>query len=221
MCGRFVQAFDGARLRSLLGADPSGSAPAKHYNIAPGSEIKLLRPAEIDAAKALTWAPHPWGFQAKAKAPLLINARSETAAEKPTFAAAWRGQRALVPISGFYEWDRSTKPPQPHYLFSTASPILLVAALLLDQGTQAAACVLLTRAADPTVARIHHRMPLFIRFDSADAWLRGPADKADRCKAEAALEFHPVSPEVNKPAFDSPECLRPWTPPSDPQLALF
>jgi len=116
MCGRFtlrtklnilLQEFH-AELRHELQLPP-------RYNIAPRQSVAIVRQSE--AGRELTlmrWGLLPSWTKDPKTAPLLNNARSETVAEKPSFRAAFKSRRCLIPASGFYEWKREGKLKQPY-----------------------------------------------------------------------------------------------------------
>ncbi|MCU0793853.1 MAG: SOS response-associated peptidase [Opitutaceae bacterium] len=222
MCTRFL--LEQARLRALAAALalPASAAeviaPRDRFNIAPGRTVSALR--------SLTGVFHPhWGFAPRAagQAPL-VNARAESLAERPAFREAYRARRCLVPATGFYEWQKLGRARLP-WLFRIENPD--------TPGTPAPFClaglwerapdgdggvpslVVVTTAANAVMAPIHDRMPALLHDAAAcRAWLDPRTSDAtlDALLAPAPaaiLRATPVSPRVNHPDFDSPECLAP------------
>ena len=155
----------------------------------------------------------------------LINARSETAAEKPSFRSAFRHRRCLIPADGFYEWQRRGGTRQP-WLFGFRDGAPLVFAGLWERwtvpedaaltgslaerspGDAVETCTILTTAANETVAPVHGRMPVILPPDAWDAWLAGEDVPLAPCPTDD-MTAHPVSTHVNRPANDDPRCVEP------------
>ncbi len=223
MCGRFVQknlkdladAFD-ARLRADL---PPRLLEAR-FNIAPTAEIGVIG---LDrhgsrSVTAMRWGLVPSWAQDMAGAARMINARSETAAEKPSFREAWQRRRAVIPANGFYEWPQQGDRRQPYYIARTDGRPMGFAALwdIWRGGRDPLfTCTILTTAANDDLARIHERTPVLLPDDAAIALWLDPAtpDAARhtlmRSPANGSLNLTPVSQAVNAVRHDGPELLHP------------
>lgn len=225
MCGRFTSLYKWRELVKLMRAttlplEPLDDLadPVPRYNIAP------THPAAI-----LTLAPRPtparWGFQAHGKA--IINATAENLEDRPLFRDHLRSGRAIVPMSGFYEWKPDHNARQPLYFTRTDEEIMLVAALTrpaTDPTPKIAPTsasirhefVIITTAANPDMDPVHDRMPAILSPRNAEAWLR-LGDSHPRSlllpAAPGTLTHRPVSPRVNKAGVDDPSLLDPYTPP--------
>ena len=119
--------------------------------------------------------PMKWGFSQNKR--LLINARAETAAEKPTFRDAWRGHRCIIPVSWYFEWahDAQKRPTQKYAIRPEESGILRLAGLYrMEEGLPA--FVILTRPADEKVLWMHDRMPVMFAEQEAGKWIRPDED---------------------------------------------
>jgi putative SOS response-associated peptidase YedK len=141
---------------------------------------------------------------------VLINARAETAADKPTFRDAFRRRRCLVPFSGFYEWQKLPVGHKQPFLFRRPDGAPFAVAGLWDRD----ACALLTTAADAVVAPVHDRMPLILPQAEFALWLDPLAALADlrgliRPGAEADLLAVAVGPWVNDARHEGPRCVQP------------
>ena len=226
MCGRFTQRFSLREIQELLGLAGPAANLRPRYNVAPGQEVAAVRAEGGERRLAML----RWGLiPAWAKDPKIgyrtINARAETAAEKPSFRAAWRARRCLIPADGFYEWARRGEGRQP-WLFQPADGGAFAFAGLwerwtvrkgaplpasmaeLDPGDEIETCTILTTEANALVSRVHHRMPVVLPPDASDPWLAGEAVELGPCPADA-MTAHPVSTFVNKPANDEPACVEP------------
>ena len=253
MCGRFTLTASPEEVQALLGLLDVEAFPPR-YNIAPTQPILLViagAPREpgsnLPDRRALlvrwglisSWAKNPKDL------PLLINARSETAAEKNAFRAAMRHRRALVPATGFYEWKREGKKSTPYFVRPKGGGLVAFAGLMETYaepgGSEIDTGAILTTSANADVASIHDRMPVVIHPADYGRWLdcrtQEPRDVADLMRpAEAGFfEAIPISDKVNKVANTGPEIQaplagggapeaapkRPERAGPDPQLKLF
>jgi putative SOS response-associated peptidase YedK len=145
----------------------------------------------------------------------LINARAETVAAKPAFRNAFRSRRGLVVVDGFYEWRRNaTGPKTPMRIRRRDRAPLTLAALWEtwgEGGEHITTCSIVTTSPNEIMAPIHNRMPVILTDEAPDVWLDprtatatlGSLMVPDRSKA---LEVYAVTPLVNSPRNDRPEC---------------
>lgn len=135
--------------------------------------------------------PMRFGLTLRSRKGLLLNARSEGAAASPLFAPMLMSQRCLVPANEFYEWNEQKKA----YLFSDSAGGLLYFAGLFLPDMPLPCFVIITRAADEAVARVHDRMPLILHSpEYRDAWLRSPqlAQELLQLPGDALLQSRPA-----------------------------
>ena len=220
MCGRFTLTSTPERLALRFGLDEVPEL-APRYNIAPSQDVLTVR-AEAGGARVLEsrrWGliPH-WAKDPKI-GNRMINARSETAVERPAFRDAFRLRRCLVPADGFYEWAGGSAPRQPYRIgLSDGSPFAIAG--LWEQwsrseGPAIESCTLLTTRANERIAPLHDRMPVILEPDDYARWLdpelRDPKPLFDllRPLASERLELHAVSLRVNDPRHDDPACAAP------------
>jgi putative SOS response-associated peptidase YedK len=213
MCGRFtLTERDLVRLARALGAevDPAlAGAWRPRFNVAPGQEALLLRDAgglRLERARFGLGGGH---------GPLLFNARSETAAEKRPFRAAWATRRCAVPADGFYEWEGAKRERRPIWFHDPSRRPLLFAALFEDEEGALGFAILTTTAVGP-VAALHDRMPVLLPAGGLRRWLEG--GEVPGPAPEGALAGRPVSARVNAVANDDAECLAPPEPPRQLKL---
>jgi len=114
-------------------------------------------------------APSTWGFKKYDGKGRIINARSETAEEKYTFRNAFKNGRCVVPTTGFFEWTKSKQKIK--YLFELPDEQLLYMAGLFEYIDNDLCMVVLTRAANESVAGVHDRMPVILTGDQLTLWL--------------------------------------------------
>ncbi|MEW9806684.1 SOS response-associated peptidase [Mesorhizobium sp. ZMM04-5] len=224
MCGRFALTATPEEIVAVLGVMDAEDFPPR-YNIAPTQPILLAIAGDRrDAGSNLPdrrlmlarWGFIPAWAKNTADLPLNINARSETAASKPSFKTAMRHRRVLIPASGFYEWRRQTgRRPQPYWMRPTHGGVVAFGGLMETYaepgGSEIDTAAILTTAASADIAPIHDRMPVVIGPEHFEAWLdcrtREPRDVADlmRTPAEGTFEAVPVSERVNSVANDGPD----------------
>ncbi|PLX36293.1 MAG: DUF159 family protein [Hyphomicrobiales bacterium] len=218
MCGRFALTATPDEVRRWFGYPETPNFPAR-YNIAPTQPIAIVRTEGGGRHFALVrWGLVPSWVKDPNEFSLLINARSETAAEKPSFRNAMKNGRCLVPASGFYEWRRPDSGPKQAYWIRPRDGGLVAFAGLWESwadrdGGDVETGAILTTNASPTIAAIHHRMPAVIAPEDFDAWLDTatvPARKAVEMLKPAPddlFEAIPVSNRVNAVRNDDPDLL--------------
>ena len=212
MCGRFTQQHPEVTWRRIH-EQLSRFLRQPRYNVAPGQDVALLRAGpDGTLAELARWGFRPRWLADAGKAQ--INARSETAAEKPMFRDAWKRERCAVPADGWYEWRARASGKQPYYLRRADEAPFLIAGLRTvwsDADGEHATFALLTRAADASVAMVHDRMPVLLGAEAYAAWLDPAATApalADLVAAPPpALKFAAVSTRVNSPRHDDAACI--------------
>ncbi len=219
MCGRYTLTVSASVLAEVFAVDVPELRP--RYNVAPTQTMGVVRLGRDDAP---SWREARWGLiPSWAKDPTignrLINARAETAADKPSFRAAIRRRRCLVPADGFYEWRRSPDGKVPHLVrFADGRPFAFAG--LWERwrdadGATVDSYTILTTRPNELVAGLHDRMPVILPPEVHDEWLAPAEIERDRLEAllaphpPAGMETYPVSRRVNSPANDDPECVRP------------
>jgi putative SOS response-associated peptidase YedK len=220
MCGRFSLFTSGTDLAEWLGL-PEVPALEPRYNIAPTQPVAAVRagPGGGRELVRLRWGlVPPWAADPGAGPPL-INARSESVADKPSFRTAFRQRRCLVPADGFYEWARHAGKRQPiHFRLRDGRPFAFAALWERWQAPGAPAvesCAILTTAANELVRQAHDRMPAILDPTGCGEWLdpaaRDPAALAAwlRPFPAEAVTACPVGSWVNNPRNEGPACLAP------------
>ena len=237
MCGRFATFLPPAEAvrhfalpPELLGDPAAAGLLAPRYNIAPTQAVAVVREREEDGEVSRDLTPLRWGLvpgwaKDKSIGNKMINARSETAADKPSFRAALARRRCLVPASGFYEWRRTGGGKVPHFFFAgdDEAPAPLAFAGLWETNTRATGEVLetftiLTGGPYAAVRTVHDRSPVILPPDLFDDWLDPALTETAAVRdllaaagdhGGADLVARPVSPAVNSPRHDGPELVLP------------
>lgn len=207
MCGRYKQNSDLARLREDYGLQATGDIDVQGV-MTPGMQAPVIH---ADAGGQPVLSLMTWGFvphwTRENTGARLINARAETAAEKPTFRDAFRQRRCLVPANGFYEWDIQSKPKRAYHFMLPQEQNFCFAGLWdrwqQPDGTQLHSFAILTLPAAAPIDRIHDRMPLVLADDGARrAWLQGKEAAIPAFDA-AQLEMAPFDFPAKARAVDS------------------
>jgi putative SOS response-associated peptidase YedK len=219
MCGRYTITRPADLVREL-GVETSHEL-APRYNVAPTQNLPVVRAGASGSPREL--AVMRWGLiPSWAKDPKIgnrmINARSETAAEKPSFRNAMKRRRCLILADGFYEWAKEGGAKQPYHIHLAGHRPFVFAGLWerWSKGEEPIeSFTILTTAANDTIRPLHDRMPVILGKQDHDLWL-DPAvgDKALLAPllkpyANEEIEFHPVSRMVNNPRNDVPQCVEP------------
>jgi len=229
MCGRVQLTHSAAEVAAFFDLPPGQiDFDRPRYNVAPGARLPALRLSDGEPAGAmLRWGLIPsWskddriGFR-------LINARSETAAEKPSFRSAWKHRRCAVAVSGYFEWWRRKPKARPEraFHFRPADAPMFALAGLWERwtppggGDAVEPCTILTTDAAESLRAIHDRMPVMLSHRSLHAWVSdGPAPPLDQVvppgRTPVPVAVDEVSTFVNDARHDDPVCLVPDPKPS-------
>ncbi|MCH5287414.1 MAG: SOS response-associated peptidase [Christensenellaceae bacterium] len=136
-----------------------------------------------------------WGYAGYGNR--VINARSETAFEKPMFRRSMLERRCLIPASGYYEWKRNQsggKTKQKFALYRPGRPMHMAGLWREEQGEALPVFVILTREAGPDIADIHDRMPVILPEQALEEWLEGPDPGLLMAQALQDMAYQPVEP---------------------------
>lgn len=221
MCGRFTLAKTLKDIEALVGDLESEIPLAPRYNIAPSQPVLTLPQAASPRLTLTQWGLVPSWAKDPTIGSRLINARSETAAEKPSFRASFKYQRCLIFADGFYEWKATPghRTKTPMYIRLQSGAAFAFAGLYAHwqgaDGSELTTSTILTTAAGPLLSPIHHRMPVILPAESYALWLDpnryDPAELTPLLTAypDQELTLHPVTPRVNQVRHDDPECIQP------------
>jgi putative SOS response-associated peptidase YedK len=229
VCGRYSLATpDPSSLRERF---PIGERVEVHrrFNVAPGDAVLAVTTDREGAPRGevLRWGlvPH-WADDPNALGLKLINARAETAAERPAFRDAFARRRCLVLADGFYEWERRPDgTTQPWWVTTPGGEPFAFAGLWASwhgppDVEPLRTCAIVTTEASEALAHIHDRMPVILDPGAEDAWLDGSTPAAllrDLCAPLQETGTRAVGHAVNDARYDGPACLEAASPP----LTLF
>lgn len=220
MCGRYLITSAPDAIRNLFRYPEQPNFPAR-YNIAPTQPVPIVRMTDGGRQFALVrWGLIPSWVKDPKTFTLLINARGESANEKPAFKNAMKRRRCLFPADGFYEWKEIGGRRKAFLAHPAAEGPVAFAGLyetwVGPNGEEVDTAAIITTQANSALSAVHHRAPVIVPPAQFDFWL----DCRNVDERSAAELFVPapegtwavreVSPAVNKVANDSPALLEPY-----------
>lgn len=215
MCGRFTSVTTSTELAEFFEADSDLGDEEASFNVMPTSDVRVVHEDGNGQRRLdlMFWGLVPSWAESPAGASRMINARSETAATKPSFRSAFRRRRCIIPVDGFYEWvshpDRKKK--QPIYVSARdAKPLAFAGIWETWQGNASSggletltSCAILTGPPNDLLAPLHDRMPMILGRDQWSGWLDRSTDDVERLQSmlepapEDWLQWWPVSSRVS------------------------
>ena len=188
------------------------------FNIAPTQTSPIL----IGDGKSRIVKPMEWGLvpswsKDESIGPKMINARSETLLEKPSFQNLVHHNRCVVITDGYYEWKRESDGNQPFYIFHPENKLLPMAGLWTSWKSSESQIIksytVITTSPQKEISHIHNRMPVILNPMAIDEWIhceKTPSNQAmtNLVPYTKPLAFHPVSTQMNSPGNNSPDCIR-------------
>jgi putative SOS response-associated peptidase YedK len=215
MCGRYATTRSAIDLAAFFDAeDDTEGGLVPDFNVAPTDPVPVVRVVpDGRVLHVARWGLVPHWQAGGRGAAKMINARAETVARTPAFAASFRRRRAIVPADGWYEWKpRPGRGRQAYYLTPADGRPLAFAGLTARSAAGVLTCAVVTTAALGELAGVHDRMPLLLPPDRWSSWLAGEADPAELLVPPssdllAAIEIRPVGPEVGDVRNDGPQLI--------------
>ncbi len=225
MCGRFTLTQSPELVAELFELDDEPRFVAG-FNIAPTQPVPVVRMAEARSDKPaqrsfdfLYWGLIPSWAKDPSMGARMINARSETVTEKPSFRTAFKRRRCLVVSDGFYEWQKVGSKKQPYYFHLDDHQPFGFAGLWerwhSPTGDEVESCTILTTAANDLMRPIHDRMPVILPPQVYAQWLDPSFQDGSKLLPllqpypDAQMHSYPVSLAVNSPRHDGPDCILP------------
>ncbi len=238
MCGRFVSTAGPDRIAAyfdhIVPTEPAAESLGENFNVAPTQDIYGVVSNGDGTARvdAFHWGLIPSWAKDRKIASRMINARSETLADKPAFKGLLKKKRVIIPMTGFYEWQagaadgprtKAGKPvKQPMFIHRVDDEPLAVAGLWAawkdpddPQGRFVHSATVITTAANATMRAVHDRMPVILAPEEWASWLDPDNDDLDALRsmldpaADDLLTMRPVSPDVNNVRNNRADLLTP------------
>jgi putative SOS response-associated peptidase YedK len=216
MCGRYSFILEDEMIRERFGVTVRSAIYKARYNCAPTQKLAVISNENPDVLSLYRWGLIPFWAKDPAIGNKLINAKSETILEKPSFKNAFKSKRCLVLSDGFYEWKKEgLKTP---YRITRRDGVAFAMAGIWDKwtdqnGEDIHSFAILTTTPNSLMAKIHDRMPVILDRKTEKRWIENvPQEELlemmKPCDASTLLAY-PVSSLVNSPRNDSPEILTP------------
>ena len=221
MCGRYAIYGPVSRAnREIIEFLGEEIAFRPAYNAAPTQKLPVLRATAGGKRELalLRWGLIPSWAKDPAIGARMINARSETVAEKPAFRSAFRRRRCLVPMCGFYEWQKTGARKVPHFVRLLNTGLFAVAGLHehwpgKDGAEPVDTYTILTTGANEMMRAVHDRMPVILQEPDYDAWL-DPGNEDTKSLGALLQPFpaeemraYPVSARVNNARNNDPDLI--------------
>ncbi len=222
MCGRFVGFRSLDELKVFFPIDKTACEAISNYNVAPSQEILAI--AKYEGENWLVkfhWGLVPFWAKDISIGNRMINARSESIAEKPSFRNAFKKRRCLILADGFYEWKGEKGRKQPMFFTLPDHKPFAFAGLWEtwnekdDQDSIYKSCTVITTQASESIRDIHHRMPVILKPPAYESWLdpgnQDVVELGKMLKNEIVTELvsYPVSKQVNSTRNNDPSCIEP------------
>jgi len=222
MCGRFVQFSSLRTLETFFPIELADGEVTASYNIAPTQQVWAIIHHQGRRLEKLHWGLVPSWAKDLTGASRLINARAETAAQKPSFRAAFKRRRCLIMADGFYEWQGEKGSKQPYFIaLPSKTPFAFAGLWETWQSKEPAddpvylSCTILTTAASESLQQIHPRMPVILQPAAYEDWLDPKIQEPDRLEDilqnqhVRQMQSYPVSQLVNRVQNNSAACIQP------------
>lgn len=218
MCGRFSMAINKEEFYDYLydqfdidEVDPSILVP--RYNVAPGQNvITVIHDGERHRVGEIKWGFVPHFAKDEKVGYKMINARSETVDELPSFKRAFQSKRCVVLADGYYEWSNKV----PYRVIKDDKSVFPMAGLweqyIREDGTKLYTCTILTTKANKKISEIHDRMPVILDKQGLNIWLNQESNYEEvkgllEHYESGELQFYEVSTFVNNASNEGPACI--------------
>ena len=218
MCGRFAITIPSDAMSQLFDAQPVNNLPdLPNFNVCPTNSIHVVTYNGLGRKlESLRWGFVPNWYRKVNAGPLLINARSETIAQKPAFANASRERRCLIPCSGFYEWSKDLEGNKtPWFIKRNDDTPLVFGGVWQEWGYEGEiikTCAIVTTASNGKLSGIHHRLPLVLERNNWGFWLGEEGHGASalmRPTADETLKAYRVSKNINSNKASGADLISP------------
>lgn len=217
MCGRYSFAALAEEVENRFHIKIDGSTWRVRYNCAPTQNLAVITNENPDKLSYLRWGLIPSWANDPAIGNKLINARSESAVEKPAFKKSMESKRCLVLSSGFYEWKKVGKSKIPMYITLKEYPLFAMAGIWdrwsAPGGNDMETFSILTMQPNEFMKGVHNRMPVILSPVAEQRWLETSEAQMQKklflSPDSNAMKMHQVSTLVNSPSTDFSDLILP------------
>ena len=211
MCGRITITDPNEALAALFDAVAGNDLPeSPRFNVCPTNPVAVVTSDGARRLRTMRWGLVPAWYKTPTDGPLILNARSDTVAQKPAFREAIRQRRCILPASGFYEWSAGPNGSRlPWYITRTDGQPMAFGALFNHWGDIDSVATV-TVAGGPNMAGIHDREPVILEPADWPLWLGEAGHGAAllmRPTAPGVLRAHRVDPAVNSNRAQGPQLI--------------
>jgi putative SOS response-associated peptidase YedK len=230
MCGRFVSATPPDQIAAYFGTEAPEALLEASYNVAPTDDVyAVLEDGTARHLDAFHWGLVPyWAKDAKIGS-RMINARAESLTTSNAFKPAFQRRRCIVPVTGFYEWQKKSgqKAKQPFFVqHPDGEPYALAGLWEVWKGADKdqeplRSCTIITTTPNEPMAAIHDRMPVILPPEAWDTWLDRDNQDIELLgkllvpASPRVITLRPVSTKVNSVRNDGPDLLDEPVPEAD------
>ncbi|REE88615.1 putative SOS response-associated peptidase YedK [Paenibacillus taihuensis] len=221
MCGRYTITItmEELMLRYFISQTNAPFHKPK-YNVAPGQMIMaIINDGEQNRLGELKWGLVPSWSESPKVGPKMLNARAETAWEKPAFRELIRRKRCIIPADGFYDWRQDPDGKQPMRIVRQDRKVFSMAGLydtwVSQEGIKLSTCTILTTSPNELMEPIHDRMPVILHEEDEHLWLnrriqsRAELDQLLIPFPSELMDAYPVAKTVGSVSYDDPSCIEP------------
>jgi len=216
MCGRYSFLLEDEMIKERFGVTVRSAIYKARYNCAPGQKLAVISNEVPEELSFYRWGLIPFWAKDQKIGYKLINARSESVLEKPSFKNPFRNRRCLVLSDGFYEWKKD--PVKTPFRIMRKDGSAFAMAGIWDkwtnpEGEEIRSFSILTTTPNSLMAKIHDRMPVILDRETEKQWIKDARTETlmeflKPCPSSSLVAF-PVSSQVNSPKNDSPELIVP------------
>jgi putative SOS response-associated peptidase YedK len=216
MCGRYSFILEDELIRDRFGITVRSAIYKARYNCAPTQKLAVISNENPGELSLYRWGLIPFWAKDPAIGNKLINAKSETILEKPSFKNSFKSKRCLVLSDGFYEWKKDAGKI-PYRITRRDGSAFSMAGIwdkwINQDSEEIHSFAILTTVPNSLMEKIHDRMPVILDRETEKKWIENISQEElvsllKPCDASSLLAF-PVSTLVNSPRNDSPEILKP------------
>lgn len=212
MCGRFTLDTTKISLKAFAVSQVRYTPPTR-FNIAPTTSIAVVRQGQDSEREVveLRWGLIPVWAKPESKLPLMINARAETVATKPSYRSAFKSRRCIVPATGYYEWKKLPDGTKQPYYFTLANGEQIAFGAIWEGETVAT----ITTVPNKEASAVHDRMPVILREDQYEHWFSPDPLSEDERQGflgplpDGSLNSYPVDRRVGSVRHDDPGLIEP------------
>lgn len=219
MCGAFGFTASKGELKKRFRVDGDIPDIPRRYNIRPTQSAPIVHRISPNSVQLARFGLIPFWAKDEKIAYKTFNARVETVAEKPSYRKSLSLNRCIIPMTHFYEWQKTESGKTPMYIFLKDQPIFGVAGLYSDwknpQGESVLTFTIITTTPNEFMAPIHDRMPAILYKEDEEEWLNPDETESKRVLPllrqypSDRMEAYAVSRRVNYPTYDDIELISP------------